>query len=145
MTPPGAAPPPVLNDDLPPTWPALAVGWQRLALTLWIAGVAGTATFSLLPKFAPPGEYGFDKVIHAATYAALALLAHVAFRQRKNAVTAALFAIPLGCAIELAQAFVPGRYGDIWDAVANSAGAVLGVAPGVRWRRLVAAVTREMR
>lgn len=145
MTPPGATQPPVLNDDLPSAWPSLAVGWQKLALTLWIAGVAGTATFSLLPKFAPPGEYGLDKMIHAATYAALALLAHIAFQQRRNAVTAALFAIPLGCAIEVAQAFVPGRYGDIWDAVANSAGAVLGVALGVRCRRLVAAATREAR
>lgn len=145
MPSPDATQPPVLNDDLPPAWPSLAVGWHRLALTLWIAGVAGTATFSLLPKFAPPGEYGLDKMIHAATYAALALLAHIAFQQRRNAVTAALFAIPLGCAIEVAQAFVPGRYGDIWDAVANSAGAVLGVALGVRCRRLVAAATREAR
>lgn len=145
MPSPDATQPPVLNDDLPSAWPSLAVGWQKLALTLWIAGVAGTATFSLLPKFAPPGEYGLDKMIHAATYAALALLAHIAFQQRRNAVTAALFAIPLGCAIEVAQAFVPGRYGDIWDAVANSAGAVLGVALGVRCRRLVAAATREAR
>lgn len=145
MTPPSAEQAPVLNDELTPAWPSLAVAWQRLALALWIAGVAGTATFSLLPKFAPPGEYGLDKMIHATTYATLALLAHVAFQRRRNAVAAALFAIPLGCAIEVAQAFVPGRYGDIWDAVANSAGALLGVVLGVGCRRLVAAATRETR
>ena len=145
MTPPSAEQPPVLNDDLQPAWPSLAAGWQRLALTFWIAGVAGTATFSLLPKFAPPGEYGLDKMIHTTTYATLALLAHVAFQRRKNAVAAALFAIPLGCAIEVAQAFVPGRYGDIGDALANSAGALLGIALGVSCRRLVAAATRETR
>lgn len=145
MTPPSAEQPPVLNDDLPSTWLPLADRWRRLALALWIAGVAGTATFSLLPKFAPPGEYGLDKMIHATTYATLALLAHLAFRQQRNAVVAALFAIPLGCAIEVAQAFVPGRYGDIWDAVANSAGALLGVALGVSFRRLVVAATRDAR
>jgi len=143
MTPPRADQPPILNDELPPAWLVLAARWRRLALALWIVGVASTVTFSLLPKFAPPGEYGFDKLIHGATYAALALLAHVAFAQRKNAVAAALFMIPLGCAIEVAQAFVPGRYGDIWDAAANSFGALAGVALGVRFRRFVAAAARD--
>ena len=145
MTPPRAEQPPVLNDVLPTAWPPLAATWQRLALALWIVGVLGTTTFSLLPKFAPPGEYGLDKLIHATTYATLALLAHLAFQKRKNALAAALFAIPLGCAIEVAQSFVPGRYGDIWDAAANRAGAVLGIALGVSCRRLVAAAARETR
>lgn len=143
MTPPSAEQPPLLNDDLPSAWPSLAERWRRRALALWIAGVVGTATFSLIPKLAPPGEYGLDKIIHGATYLTLALLAHVAFEKQKNAVVAALFAIPLGCAIEVAQAFVPGRYGDIWDAVANSTGALLGVALGAIFRRLVVAATRD--
>ncbi len=119
--------------------------WRRLALTLWIVAVASLSIFSLLPAFAPPGDYGFDKLIHGTTYAALALLAHVAFEQRKNAVAAALSLIPLGCAIELAQAFVPGRSGDFWDALANSAGVLVGVALGIRFRRFVAAATRKTR
>src|SRR5262245_3959469 len=102
MTPPSADQPPLLNDDLTPAWLPLAVRWQRRALALWSVTVACTVIFSLLPKLAPPAEYGFDKMIHGATYTALALLAHVAFQHRKNAVAAALLMIPLGCAIEVA-------------------------------------------
>ena len=143
MTPPGADQPPLLNDELTPTWLTLAERWRRLALALWIVAVAGTAILSLLPKLAPPGEYGFDKMIHGATYTVLALLAHVAFQHRKSAVTAALLMIPIGCAIEVAQGFVPGRYGDVWDAVANSCGALTGVALGIRFRRFVVMATRD--
>jgi VanZ family protein len=138
MTPPSAEQALLLNDSLPAMW-------RRLALTLWIVAVASLSIFSLLPAFAPPGDYGFDKLIHGTTYTALALLAHVAFEQRKNAVAAALSLIPLGCAIELAQAFVPGRSGDFWDALANSAGVLVGVALGIRFRRFVAAAARKTR
>jgi VanZ family protein len=81
-------------------------------------------------------------MIHATTYATLALLAHLAFRQQRNAVVAALFAIPLGCAIEVAQAFVPGRYGDVWDAAVDCIGALAAVTLGARFRRIVATLAR---
>lgn len=96
---------------------------------------------SLLPSFAPPGDYGFDKLLHAAGYAILALLPHAAFEKRSTAVVCALAMIPLGCAIEVAQSFVPGRDGDIWDALADSCGVFGGVALGARFRQIAAAMT----
>jgi VanZ family protein len=116
-----------------------------VALAAWIVAVACVTTFSLLPAFAPSGEYGFDKMIHAATYLSLALLPHAGFETRKAALAAAFTMIPLGCAIEVAQAFVPGRYGDIWDVAANSTGALAGMALGARFRQIVGAVTRVAR
>jgi VanZ family protein len=133
---------PKLNESLTPDWQALGDGWRRLALAAWIIGVAGVTVFSLLPAFAPPGDYGFDKMVHAGVYFSLALLAHAAFARRRAAVAAALAMMPLGCAIEVAQAFVPGRYADGWDAVVNSVGALAAVVLGARFRRIVVAMTR---
>ena len=95
-------------------------------------------TFSLLPSFGPPGEYGLDKVLHATGYFILALLPHAGFDTRKIALAAAGAMIPLGCGIEVAQGFVPGRTGDFWDALANSSGVFAGVAFGARFRQIVA-------
>ena len=142
MAPPRAGQAPTLNDRFTPDWLALSDGWRRLALTAWITAVAGVTTFSLLPAFAPSGDYGFDKLVHASAYFSLALLPHAAFAGRRAALAAALAMIPLGCAIEVAQAFVPGRYADGWDATVNSVGALAAVALGARFRRIVAAVAR---
>lgn len=129
----------------PATWPMVQSGWRRPALCLWIAAVVAVTVFSLLPQTAPPGEYGFDKMLHAAGYFVLALLPHIGFERRKAALAAALAMIPLGCAIEVAQGFVPARMGDVWDAVANGSGALLGVALGARFRQITAAVIRFAR
>ncbi len=112
-------------------------------MTIWVAAVAAVTTLSLLPATAPPGDYGFDKMAHAAGYLCLALLPHLAFERRKVALLAALAMIPLGCLIEVAQAFVPLRYGDVWDAAANSFGALAGIAFGARARQIASVVTRE--
>jgi VanZ family protein len=133
---------PKLNESFTPDWLALGDGWRRLALTAWITAVVGITVFSLLPAFAPPGDYGFDKMVHAGAYFSLALLPHAAFARRRAAVMAALAMIPLGCAIEVVQAFVPGRYADGWDAVVNSIGALAAVALGARFRRIVVALAR---
>ena len=107
--------------------------------------MAIVTTFSLLPSFAPPGEYGLDKLLHAAGFSILALLPHAAFEKRGAALAAAFAMIPLGCAIEVAQGFVPGRYGDFWDALADGFGVFAGVALGASFRQVVAAMTRAAR
>jgi len=112
-----------------------------LALMAWIVAVGIVTVGSLLPSLAPPGDYGFDKLLHAAGYAILALLPHAAFEKRTAALVCALAMIPLGCAIEVAQGFVPGRDGDVWDALADSCGVLAGVALGARFRQIVAAMT----
>ena len=114
-----------------------------MGLLSWIAAVATVTTLSLLPATAPPGDYGFDKMAHAAGYGLLALLAHLAFEGRSAARAAALAMIPLGCLIEVAQAFVPLRYGDPWDALANSVGALAGLALGARARWIAHRLSRR--
>ena len=131
--------PPGLDGKTATRWLELNDGWRRLSLMVWIAAITGMTIFSLLPSFAPSGEFGLDKILHAATFFSLALLPHAVFKQHKTAVFAALSMIPLGCAIELTQAFVPGRYGDLWDAAANSAGVFASLAYGTRFRQFIAA------
>lgn len=134
-----------LNHVFMPSWPELNEGRRRVALAAWIVAVASVTTFSLLPSFAPSGEYGFDKLLHAIGYLSLALLPHAGFKTRRAALSAAFAMIPLGCAIEVAQSFVPNRYGDVWDAIANSIGALAGMALGARFRQIVFIVTRVAR
>jgi VanZ family protein len=129
------------RHGISPAWPTLTARWRRAGMTIWLAAVT---VLSLLPATAPPGDYGFDKMAHAAGYLCLALLPHLAFERRKAAVLAALAMIPLGCLIEVAQAFVPLRYGDVWDAAANSFGALSGLALGARARQVASVVTREV-
>lgn len=123
-------------------WPPLTAGWRRAARAAWLAAVTAVTVLSLLPAAAPPGDYGFDKMAHASGYFVLALLPHLAFERRKAAVLAALAMIPLGCLIEVAQAFVPLRYGDVWDATANSIGALAGIALGAQARQIAGVLTR---
>lgn len=136
----------MLNEHwTPPVWPSLRADWRRLALSIWLVAVVAVTTLSLLPQTAPPGDHGLDKLIHAASYFALALLPHAAFENRKVALAAAFAMIPLGCAIELAQGFVPARFGDVWDVVANSCGALAALALGARFRQIVATTANTAR
>lgn len=138
-----ATPASILKEVLTPApWIALRAGWRRCALAAWIAALAVVTIGSLLPALGPSSEHGLDKMVHALGYLILALLPFAAFENRRNAVAAALFSIPFGFAIELAQGFVPGRSGDVWDAAADAAGALAGIALGARFRRIVGAVTR---
>ena len=110
----------------------------------WLAAVSTVTILSLLPDIGPPSAYHLDKVIHGASYMGLALLPAAGFERRSEALTAALGMIALGCAIEVAQTFVPNRAGDIWDALANGVGAMIGAALGMRFRRFVYAMTARV-
>lgn len=125
-----------------PSWPTLPAHWRKSALWVWVVGVAAVTTLSLLPAFAPPSDYGLDKLFHATGYFALALLPHAGFESRKAALAAAFAMIPLGCAIEVAQGFVPSRFSDVWDAVANGGGALAAMALGARFRQIVCVAAR---
>jgi VanZ family protein len=132
--------------ELPQTtdWPPLASSWQRTIRLCWLAAVAAVTTLSLLPDVGPPSAYHLDKLIHGASYMSLALLPAAAFERRASALAAALAMIALGCAIEAAQALVPPRTSDIWDALANSVGATIGAALGAQFRRIVHLMTARI-
>ncbi|WP_240137617.1 VanZ family protein [Salinigranum salinum] len=80
---------------------------------------------------AGPFGVGADKWLHAAGYAVVAGLAAASrdWRRRALALVVVVVAVAtFGAGIEVAQSVVPGRTASSADAVANTVGAVVGVA-----------------
>jgi VanZ family protein len=83
---------------------------------------------------------GQDKLAHMIMFGVLAVLVFLAgwrsgWRMRVCFLTAALFATLYGVSDELHQYFVPGRTADVYDVLADGAGAVLAPAVLLRWLR----------
>jgi len=109
--------------------------FQKILLRLPAPLIAGTLWFlssrTTLPQ--PPGPLGWDKLQHLLAYGALAfaigLWISPAFWKHRP-ITAILLTAAIGSAYgvidEIHQYFVPGRYSDIWDWVANTIGSILG-------------------
>ncbi|MFN4283936.1 MAG: VanZ family protein [Alphaproteobacteria bacterium] len=119
-------------------WPAIPRAWRLAALVAWIAGMATVALFSLSSQLGPPEGPGMDKIVHFLGYMTLALQAQPAFATRRGALIAALCMIPFGLVMEFGQDYVPGRQADGFDAMANSIGALIGIALAPAFRRLCA-------
>ncbi len=68
-----------------------------------------------------------DKVLHFCAYAVLSFLAVTGFRDRRRGIAAGLSMFIVGCLLELAQHFSPGRSVDFGDAMANGGGVCCGV------------------
>ncbi len=101
------------------------------ALLVWAASMAAVVYVSLLPDVEIPGDYpDMDKLYHMAGYAWLAFLPCFAFARKRVGLMASLSMIVLGCALEYAQGYVPGRMASLGDMAANTAGVALGVAVG---------------
>lgn len=93
----------------------------------WVAGwigVALTLAASLLPPALDTSGSHADKLAHLLGYAVLTFWwAQLVIRRRwRLAIAIAL----LGAAIELLQGLTPNRMPDLLDALANSAGVLLG-------------------
>jgi VanZ family protein len=75
-----------------------------------------------------------DKLIHATSYALLAVLAVCLFKPGRNRWLALLWLVLLGGLIEIAQGlWAVNRAADPWDLLANSLG--IAMAAAVFWRR----------
>ncbi|MBF0341779.1 MAG: VanZ family protein [Magnetococcales bacterium] len=72
-----------------------------------------------------------DKVEHMIAYGVMAFVAWVALRQwnhfRHSWLWAWLYAVGYGISDEWHQFFVPGRYADVWDLMADATGAALAI------------------
>jgi VanZ family protein len=72
-----------------------------------------------------------DKMIHGVEYGILGILLYRAFRQITqplgSIVLAVICAVGFGITDEIHQWFVPHRHADIWDVVADTAGATFFV------------------
>ena len=107
---------------------------RRLARIAFYATSALVAVLSLTPSAAlPPTPIG-DKVEHAIAYAVLGLLG--AASTERGATRVILGLAVFGVAIELLQAFAPGRSPELLDAVADIVGAGLGCAAAILLRNV---------
>ena len=79
----------------------------------------------------PPREadlFGWDKLNHAAAFAAMAWAAVLGFREQRMARrTIALALVAYGAGIEIAQLWVPGRSCEWGDLLADSVGVAMGM------------------
>jgi VanZ family protein len=77
----------------------------------------------------PIPEFKFqDKLFHATAYSLLALLAWLAFaRLSKPLIWAWIYAVMYGASDEWHQSFVPNRFADIWDWLADITGATIAI------------------
>ena len=118
---------------------------SRLA-AYWTPPVAYAAMIFYLSSLSHPEEYLpslfstlSDKLLHALEYGALGVLSYRAFRfaaspwaARHALVLAIAASVLYGLSDELHQAFVPFREADVWDLLADTAGASVAVW-GWRW------------
>ena len=104
---------------------------HRVLCIVWWTSIAGVVAGSLLPvdtgnQLVPNA----DKIEHLLGYTWLAVLPWGVFPTVRQACRASLAMFVLGAALELAQAFVPGRYASVADIIANGTGVMLGLGLG---------------
>lgn len=101
-----------------------ALGFKR---GVFAAACVAVVVLSLVPGEAIPKPFQFwDKAQHALGFAGLAVLAAWA-RVSAQAWRWGLGLLVLGAAIEVAQSFVPWRFGDVADWLADAVGVGLVV------------------
>lgn len=97
---------------------------SRLARTLFVVifVVVSVLFFWSSPPSGPSGVTHLDKVVHFGLFFIVAASLHYAFRLRYW--VSLLILTFYGVSIEVIQSYIPGRGADIWDLVADLAGAV---------------------
>ncbi len=111
---------------------------HRLLRIVFYLASALVAALSLAPSAAlPPMSIG-DKAEHVIAYAVLGLLGGVS--ARRGVVRTILGLAAFGIALELLQAFSPGRAPDAIDALADMIGACIGGAAALAVRRAMTSI-----
>jgi VanZ family protein len=99
-----------------------------LLRTVFYAAALGVGALSVLPAETVAIVDVWDKLEHFAAYGVLAMLGAVAYSTPSQTWSLAAGLVAWGTLLELAQLFVPGRFCDPFDALANGLGAVAGLA-----------------
>lgn len=98
-----------------------------LLFLLWCLAIAVVIFGSLSPQLAPPSGVVIDKLIHAASYAVLMVLAALCLPWPAMRGAAAIFLLCLGGCIEVLQAILGGREASAWDMLGNAIGILVGL------------------
>ena len=113
--------------------PHMTTSIRRVLRTAFYIASGLVFALSLVPSAAlPPTTIG-DKAEHVIAYAVLGLLGGAS--AERGVVRIILWLTAFGAVIELLQAFSPGRSPDVFDALADVAGACIGVAAATILRR----------
>lgn len=108
---------------------------------MFAAAALAVAWFSLRPNPGVPPATGWDKLDHAGAFALLALLGTLGGVAARLPLGAAL--LGYGAAIEVAQAFIPGRSAEWGDVLADAIGVAAGLVAAGAASRMVAASARR--
>jgi VanZ family protein len=108
---------------------------------LWLVLIYGLSSISKFPTLKTP--IGFDKIVHAVLWFVLCAFTRRAFFFQERyqwlkahaLLVAFLFAVIYGASDEFHQQFVPSRTPDVYDAVADTVGALLFVVIFWIWKR----------
>jgi VanZ family protein len=100
---------------------------RKITRILFCLAAAAVTVLSLLPQQDLPKVGVSDKVEHALSYFVLAILGSFGFREQRSLLYLFVLLCAMGGVIELLQAFSPGRSPEFADAIADAAGAAVGV------------------
>ncbi|MEE8370545.1 MAG: VanZ family protein [Sphingomonadales bacterium] len=115
---------------------ALGLHRHKGLKAVWVLGVAVLLLISLLPKEVLDLEHPFsDKVLHFLAYLAVTLPGALAASSPKRMVLVGLGMVVLGLIIEVLQGYIPGRYPELLDGLANLLGVLTGAGIAYLWRR----------
>jgi VanZ family protein len=104
---------------------------RRIACAIFIAGILVVAVLMLTPADELPTVGLWDKLEHGLAFAVLASSGAVAFPRRSSLIRLAWGLPCLGALFEVLQLFAPGRDAAVGDALANTLGVAIGLAPFV--------------
>lgn len=99
-----------------------------MARAAFAAGLVVTAVLSLLPAGAAPDVGVWDKLQHALTYAALAVVGCAGFAAAGRRMAVVLGLLAYGAALEGLQALAAGRFVSGADWLADGIGVAAGCA-----------------
>ena len=94
---------------------------------LFIGGTMAVVILSVLPGQEVPSLGISDKIEHTVAYGLLGLTGGLAFPAPKATILLLVLLPMLGVGLELVQLLSPGRSSEVADALANWAGATLGL------------------
>ena len=111
--------------------------WRRHWKWLLLAFAAVSAYFAFGPASPPLALAVWDKANHVAAFAAMGVAAALAQPASwRHAGTAAAGLLLYGVFIELVQSFLPARFADAADLLADGLGAACGLLLAAALRRL---------